>query len=467
MPWLSGHALRRGPIAALAFAATALAPGCARGRPAPASPLATASPAACDGAAEVDVVEHAVELSVDVSPPRLEGRGRITIRARAPTRAVRLDTARLSLLRVAAGGRELAHGPAGRGACVALERELAAGAAVDLDLAWRADAPGAGASPSWRGGATWAGYATPSWMPTVARASARAALRLSIDAPADLAVVASGALVERVPAGPRATHRFSVEPAPTFLFAWAVGPFSTRERRVDGEVLAVHGPPDLPLDRVLDATEVARRFLERRLGARLPEGRYAQVVVPGDAAQEAVSLALVGDEHVRAFASDPHEDWIFAHELAHQWFGRAIPCADFADFWLNEGFATYLVAAVKEEAWGRAAYDREVALWRARSQKVTAAQKDAPLAPRPGAALPLDPEPAPRGLTYARGALVLHRLRAELGDDAFWRGLARYVADRSGKGARSADLRRALEAATGRDLGAFFDRWVYAAAPDA
>ncbi|MEO8178604.1 MAG: hypothetical protein ABI895_07215 [Deltaproteobacteria bacterium] len=36
----------------------------------------------------------------------------------------------------------------------------------------------------------------------------------------------------------------------------------------------------------------------------------------------------------------------------------------------------------------------------------------------------------------------------------------------SGKGARSSDLRKSLEAASKRDLGAFFDRWVYAPAAD-
>ena len=65
-----------------------------------------------------------------------------------------------------------------------------------------------------------------------------------------------------------------------------------------------------------------------------------------------------------------------------------------------------------------------------------------------------------------RGALVLHRLREELGDELFWRGIRRYVADRAGKGARSEALRRALEAVSVRDLKPFFERWVYRSAFD-
>jgi aminopeptidase N len=147
-----------------------------------------------------------------------------------------------------------------------------------------------------------------------------------------------------------------------------------------------------------------------------------------------------------------------------------VPCADFADFWLNEGFATFLVAAVKEERWGRPAYDRELGLWRKRSARVHAEGHDAPLSLSPPGAPPRPPpkesELQPRGVTYSRGALVLHKLRGELGDTVFWDGLRRYVKDRAGKSARSEDLRVALEAASGHDLRPFFATWVYASAPD-
>lgn len=84
----------------------------------------------------------------------------------------------------------------------------------------------------------------------------------------------------------------------------------------------------------------------------------------------------------------------------------------------------------------------------------------------PHRAPPTEAELQPRGVTYARGALALHRLRGELGEDTFWRGLRLYAKERADQGARSEDLRRAMEAASGTDLRAFFARWVYAPAPD-
>ena len=58
------------------------------------------------------------------------------------------------------------------------------------------------------------------------------------------------------------------------------------------------------------------------------------------------------------------------------------------------------------------------------------------------------------------------KLRGERGDAVFWDGIRSYVKDRAGKGARSEDLRVALEAASGRELHPFFATWVYASAPD-
>jgi hypothetical protein len=98
------------------------------------------------------------------------------------------------------------------------------------------------------------------------------------------------------------------------------------------------------------------------------------------------------------------------------------------------------------------------------------AGRDAPLSlSAPGAPprVPADEsELQPRGITYARGALVLHALRGELGDAAFWSSVRLYVRTRAGQGARSADLRAAFEAAGHRALVPFFAKWVYAPAPD-
>src|SRR6185312_12130818 len=62
---------------------------------------------------------------------------------------------------------------------------------------------------------------------------------------------------------------------------------------------------------------------------------------------------------------------------------------------------------------------------------------------------------------YEKGGLVLHALRMELGDAVFWRGVGAYLQRHARGIVETRDLQRALEEASGRSLGRFFEQWVY------
>jgi aminopeptidase N len=66
-----------------------------------------------------------------------------------------------------------------------------------------------------------------------------------------------------------------------------------------------------------------------------------------------------------------------------------------------------------------------------------------------------------RALVYNKGAWVLHMLRQRLGDEAFFEGARAFLETHRYEGATTGDFRAALESASGRDLGAYFERWVY------
>ena len=155
--------------------------------------------------------------------------------------------------------------------------------------------------------------------------------------------------------------------------------------------------------------------------------------------------------------SDPTEDWAIAHELSHQWWGNAVTCADWSEFWLNEGFATFMTAAWKEHRWGRAAYDREMAIAKKRWYASAVAGFDKPLAWK-GQYPSLKVR---RGIQYSKGALFLDALRRELGETAFWKGVRLYTRAHLGGTVTSRDLQRAMEKASGQRLQPLFDRWVY------
>lgn len=62
--------------------------------------------------------------------------------------------------------------------------------------------------------------------------------------------------------------------------------------------------------------------------------------------------------------------------------------------------------------------------------------------------------------TYQKGGWVLHMLREQLGEVAFWSGVREYYAAHRFGNVTTADLRQALEAASGQDLAPFFAQWV-------
>jgi aminopeptidase N len=437
------------------------------------APTLTPSPAPttddCAGESAVDVIHHAVDLVLRNAPLSISGSGDVRVRAKRETTAIALDARGLHLSAVTTTAGPLPFQHTGGRLCARLPRPLAAGAEATIHFLW--EVPVDQETPHVAADQIWAGYSASSWMPTLQDPAQRATLSLRITAPAAWKVAAVGQANPTAPApGDGVTHSFTLErPSPPFLYAFAAGRFEEAELVVDGVKLRALGPESASLQSALAITAPMLRFLRVHLGAPFPGAEYTQIFVKGDAAQEAAGLSLLSAGALDDVRKDPTEDWIFSHELAHQWFAWLVPCADFSDFWLNEGFATFLVAAVKEERWGKAAYDREIGLWRKRSARVHAEGHDAPLSLSPPGAPthvpPKESELQPRGVTYSRGALVLDRLRSELGDTVFWDGIRRYVKDRAGKSARSEDLRAALEAASGRDLRPFFATWVYASAP--
>jgi aminopeptidase N len=431
---------------------------------------AMAAAGGCERSTALSLLSHDVELEVSLDPPTLVGNGIVRVRATQPTAVVGLDAKELAVRRFLVESQEVDFERTPALVCATLPAPLAAGDERTLRVEWRLE--GDRNMPKFSQNEVFAGYQTSAWMPTLQDAAQRATLVLHVTASTPLKVGASGRLQERqrLP-GERTRHTFMLDrPAPPFLYAFAVGRFDEEELRVDDMLLRAFGPPGADLTPALEATASIHRFLNDKLGVPHPWREYLQVFVDEDVAQEAAGMALIGARALRDLRANPQDDWVLSHELSHQWFGWLVPCADFADFWLNEGFATFMVGAFKQAQWGTVAYEQELGNWRRRSAAVRAQGRDAPIAlssPEGAArAAPSEGELQARGVTYFRGALVLHRLRAELGEETFWRGIRSYVTSHAGQSVRTSDLRRSLEAASQRDLGEFFERWIYSVAAD-
>ena len=115
-------------------------------------------------------------------------------------------------------------------------------------------------------------------------------------------------------------------------------------------------------------------------------------------------------------------DWLLLHEFGHEWWANLVTASDWKDFWLHEGFQSYMDTLYQEYLHGQDAY------LKAMSARVKRLRNTQPVAPREAKIAYQVYMEAPDytqsdGDIYDKGALVLHTLRYLIGDDAFFRAL--------------------------------------------
>lgn len=309
-------------------------------------------------------------------------------------------------------------------------------------------------------------FHTGHWLVSNPDPADKATLVLQVTLPAGFGAVSGGEEVSRTTL-PDGRMRFTwreTRPFSSFLFGFAAGRLTELQERAGATRLRYAGQGFTPaqLDTVFAATEPALRFFEEVAGVPYPGGRYAQALLPGAPAQELAGMSLMDTAYGRSVLKDPREDYLVVHELAHAWWGNLLTATEWSHFWLNEGITTFMVAAYKERRWGRDEYEREVQTARQRYERALAQGSTRPLV---FTGLRSTAE-AGGPITYSGGALVLHLLRRQVGEKAFWDGIRAYTRAGAAAGLVSTDdLRRAMERASGDDLRWFFDRWAFGPPP--
>ncbi len=397
-----------------------------------------------------------VSLTPDFAHHALSGRTRLTLRTTAAVSEVSLPAPKVSVDR--AGGDATSAVVRDGHLVLSLKRPARAGSTLVLDLTWH----GAPRALSWDGAAVWSGWGVCDWMICDQdRPGDKAMLDLEITAPAGFETLGPGELVGVARRGAlRTWHWRESRPTSTYLFGFVAGDLRWTETGGGNRAFPVLSRrPEAEVRQAFADAPAMAAFFADKAGVPLPP--YRQTLLPGDAAQEADRFALLGTDGVLPVLKDPQEDWLIAHEMAHQWWGNLLTGADWrSGLWLNEGMVTFMTAAWKEHRWGRAAYDREMALARKRWDMAKTVAGDVPL----DLSGTLPDLRVRHAIAYSKGALFLDALRRDLGEDAFWAGVRGYTRGHAGGVVTSRDLEQAMERASGRDLGAIFRLWAYAQA---
>jgi aminopeptidase N len=293
------------------------------------------------------------------------------------------------------------------------------------------------------------------WMVCDNRPDERATLRLEIILPVagGMRPVAPGRLTNQWRDTSGAHFVFEEkEPVQTYLFSFGVAKL---ELSRDGNlsVYAKSAGHTVALRQTADAYE----FLRGRATVDLRIAPYVQVFMPtGGLGQEAAGLALMNEDYLSRL--DTKDDiLLMTHELAHQWWGVLVGIRSWSDFWLNEGMADFMADAYLEQFAGRAAYVKQMDLARKGMEELREQGKDRPLHWEQWK----DAHEALGRVPYVKGALFLDRLRSELGESAFWQGIALYSSRNARRLVDSRDFQHAMEEASRRDLGPLFAEGVY------
>ena len=292
---------------------------------------------------------------------------------------------------------------------------------------------------------------------------------MQFDVPAGQTVVTGGERLQDRTEGQRSLVRYS-QKLPGRYISVAVGRLQAVERRGEAQpelqgfgVARTRGEVGEALDRAREILD----FYSAEFGP-CPYPRLALVLIegltPGGHSPPGMMLVARRPPLLRSsLVDDPGNfsdvpGFFLAHELAHQWWGHGVAGKNYHERWLSEAFAQYAAASWVRRSRGEKAFRGllgRFADWAFRDN----AAGPISLGSRLGR---VNDRPRTfRSVVYDKGACVLHMLRGVVGDDAFRRGLQQLQQTYRFRKAGTSELRQALEAASGKDLGPYFQRWVY------
>lgn len=298
------------------------------------------------------------------------------------------------------------------------------------------------------------------WFPCNDNFTDRATYALNIETDSGFVAVGNGLRLPEIGAanGGKIWRWQLLQPIPTYLASVAVGRYTLLEYQFTGlersypVIIAVVPADTIKAKTSLQRLNQAIQCFETKYGPYAFD-RVGYVGVPFNAGamEHATNIAYP----LYAINGNFTYETLFAHELAHMWWGNLATCSTAADMWLNEGWASFNEALFLECVYGTEAYDQEI------NQNTLDVLLGAPR--NDGAWYPVSgvPHDATYGThVYKKGALMAHSLRTIMGDSAFFDACKQYFKTYNMNSVNTAGLQTIFQSFTSINLGSFFDNWI-------
>jgi aminopeptidase N len=259
-----------------------------------------------------------------------------------------------------------------------------------------------------------------SWIPLQDSPGVRITYDARIQAPGNLRVL----MAARRKSKEGAADFFHMDlPIPPYLIALAIGNLDFAPLGPRTGIYA-EAPELAAAAREFEDTERLVEAVERLYGP-YRWGRYDLLVLPPSFPFGGMENPCLTFATPTVIAGDKSLVSLVSHELAHSWSGNLVTNATWRDFWLNEGFTTYLENRIQEEVYGREQALMEQVLDRREIEKDL--REFAPadqilhinLAGR-------HPDEGCTHVPYIKGALFLRQIEHAVGRPAFDRFLKSY-----------------------------------------